>query len=379
MRIAVTWPRPRRDRWKLGQQHPDRYPDLSDGLLFLEDQGFRIGIEDSLGLPLNPMARQHEFYSGLDPLRAARVFARRRRYDAIIAIGCASGFYPVQIRRLLGLKIPIVSIDPALSHDYPRRKRLQDVVLPRVDKVVVFGSVQLDYLREEYGDRVDAVFIPHRADTEFFRPDPTDPQGSGQERLVLSVGNDISRDFDTLVEAVQIGRLREDLGAQCLIHTTRPVELTAPGISVRREQISFVDLRRSYQASSVFVLPLRDTIHAGGINSLLEAMSMSRPVVVTRSRGIIDYVADGENALVVDPGDAAGMARAIRRLLENPEEAGRLGENARRSIVENNRNPLYAQRLGSILREVIQPAGRSSRSIPPEAVASRDVPGQQTL
>ena len=106
---------------------------------------------------------------------------------------------------------------------------------------------------------------------------------------------------------------------------------------------------------------------------------MSRPVVVTRSRGIIDYVADGENALVVDPGDAVGMARAIRRLLEDPEEARRLGENARRSIIDNNRNPLYAQRLGSILRDVIKFAGRSTRPIRPEAVASQDLSGQQTL
>src|SRR4051812_6372161 len=107
MKVAVAWPRPRRDLWKLGRERPDLYPDQSDSLLFLEEEGFQVEIEDSLGFPLNPLARMHEFYSGLDPLRAARALLRSRRYDALISVGCSSALSLVQLRRALGLRVPI--------------------------------------------------------------------------------------------------------------------------------------------------------------------------------------------------------------------------------------------------------------------------------
>jgi glycosyltransferase involved in cell wall biosynthesis len=334
---------------------PDQYPDQSDALLYLEGEGFRVAIEDSLGLPLNPLAKMHEFYSGLDPLRTVRLLPRWRHYHAIITVGCAAAYFPVQVRWALRLGVPIIDIDPALSHNYPRRKRLQDVVLPLVDKVVVFGKVQLDYLNEEYGDRVDAVFLMHRVDTEFYHPG-LGGGAAGSDRLILSVGNDLSRDFGVLIEALRSGEL-DGLGPRCHIHTTLPVDGNAPGASVHREHVSFLELRELYRKADVFVLPLQDLIHAGGINSLLEAMSMARPVVVSGSRGIRDYVVHGETALVVEPGDAAGMAQAIRRLLEDRDEARRLGENARRFVIENCRNEVYARNLGAVIREVIR-AGR---------------------
>lgn len=361
MNIAVCWPRPRRDRWTLGRVRPDQYPDQSDGLLALEESGeFRVHIEDSLGPPLNPLARMHEFFSGLDPLRAARALLRRPRYDAIIAVGCSTALYLVRLRRVLGLRIPIILIDPALSRDYPRRKRLQDRVLPRVEKVVVFGTVQLEYLREEYGDRVDAIFLHHRFDTEFFTHEAAEERTEGAAPLVLSVGNDVSRDFETLVRAMAHGDLAVATGARCTLRTDRPLEL-GPWTKVCREPLTFVELRRLYAQADVFVLPLQDTIHAGGINSLLEAMSMARPLVVTRSRGILDYVEPGETALVVKPGDSAGMAAGIRHLLENPVEARRLGENARRWVLDHCRTPAYAARVGALLHEVIE---RSSAPLP---------------
>jgi glycosyltransferase involved in cell wall biosynthesis len=340
----------------------DRYPDLSDALLYLEHEGYQVTIEDSLGIPLNPLARMHEFYSGLDPLRAARVMARSRRYDAIVSVGCSSALFLVRLRRVLDVRVPVVLIDPALSRDYPRRKRLQDVVLPRVEKVVVYGRVQLDYLREEYGDLVDSKFLYHRADTDFYNPALSNATLGGSDRMILSVGTDISRDFDTLVNAVCLSGVVEDFDARCIIRTSLPIASPGPGIEHHREMISYVDLRRLYQRASLFVLPLKDSIHAGGINSLLEAMSMARPIVVTRSRGIVDYVEHKKSALVVEPGDAVGMARAIRHLLENPDEARLLGENARRFVIERCRNAVYAQALGVVLREVIRVGGRKDGS-----------------
>ena len=67
LQIAVVWPKPRVTRVSQSRQNPDRYPDFSDGLAYLtvKDRHRRRRIA---GVPLNPLAHMHEFYSGLDPL-----------------------------------------------------------------------------------------------------------------------------------------------------------------------------------------------------------------------------------------------------------------------------------------------------------------------
>jgi glycogen synthase len=50
----------------------------------------------------------------------------------------------------------------------------------------------------------------------------------------------------------------------------------------------------------------------------LEAMAVGRPVLATGRGGSGDYLRDGENALLHEPGDAASLAASVRRLAEDP-------------------------------------------------------------
>jgi glycosyltransferase involved in cell wall biosynthesis len=352
MRVALVWPRPRAHRWQNGQTSPTQFPDGSDAFLFLENEGIEVVIEDSCGLPFNPLVRMHEFYSGLDPLRAMRIVRRLRRYDAAICVGDASACVLMWLRDKFGFTLPIVLVDPALSHDYPRRKRLQDYVLPRAARVIVYGRAQLDYLQQEYGSSVHATFMHHRADVEFYRPQSEPPTGAAP--YILSVGNDVSRDFDTLARAAATCRADGTFPATFVIQTTRMVDDPGGALDLRRATISYPELRSLYAAALVVVLPLFDKIHAGGINTLLEAMAMGCPLVVSASRGITDYVTHGENALVVGVNDASAMAEAIASLVGSPAEARRLGDNARRFVVEYCDNRLYAKAVAALVREVAQ-------------------------
>ena len=354
VRIGVVWPKPREARWKLGRTSPAEYPDMSDAFLFLEEEGFQIDIEESLPWPFNPMVNVHEFYSGLDPLRAARVMTRMRRYDAVVCMGDATAFFLVAMRSVLGFRLPIILVDPALAPGYPRRKRLQDYVLPRVDRVIVFGRVQLDYLRSEYGSSVSADFIHHRADTDFYQPSH---DGEAADRpYILSVGLDGARDFETLAHAAR-AFAETDPAWRIVLHTSRPVSDPSGRLEISGETISFVGLRELYARASVVAIPLKDAIHPGGINTLLEAMAMARPIVISASRGIGDYLADGRNASVVPPGDACAMCTAMATLVRSPEQARRLGEEARRFVVDTCDNRLYARDFATIIREVITQGG----------------------
>ena len=56
----------------------------------------------------------------------------------------------------------------------------------------------------------------------------------------------------------------------------------------------------------------------------LEAMSVGRPVVATGTGGSGEYLEDGRNCLLFAPGDAEGLAAAVRRLAADPGLRARL-------------------------------------------------------
>jgi glycosyltransferase involved in cell wall biosynthesis len=62
---------------------------------------------------------------------------------------------------------------------------------------------------------------------------------------------------------------------------------------------------------------------------IVEAMALGKPVVATRVAGPTEIVEDGTSGLLVPPGDPRPTAAAIMQLLEDPELAERLGEQAR--------------------------------------------------
>jgi glycosyltransferase involved in cell wall biosynthesis len=82
------------------------------------------------------------------------------------------------------------------------------------------------------------------------------------------------------------------------------------------------------------ILPSINRAEAFGI-VLLEAMAMGRPVVVSDlPTGVRVVVKHGVNGLRFPTGDARALAATLKRLIDNPEEARRMGE-AGREMVKN--------------------------------------------
>jgi phosphatidylinositol alpha-1,6-mannosyltransferase len=96
----------------------------------------------------------------------------------------------------------------------------------------------------------------------------------------------------------------------------------------------------------IFVMPCRETptdFEGFGI-VYLEAMQFGKAVVASRSGGVIDIVQDQVTGVLVPPDDPVALANALVDLLENPQQARRLGENARRVVREKYRWDLIAER-----------------------------------
>ncbi|HTA16365.1 MAG TPA: glycosyltransferase, partial [bacterium] len=61
----------------------------------------------------------------------------------------------------------------------------------------------------------------------------------------------------------------------------------------------------------------------------LEAMACQTPVIASAVGGIVEIVVQGETGLLVEPGVPAQISAAVRRLLDSPEEAQRMGRAGR--------------------------------------------------
>jgi len=66
--------------------------------------------------------------------------------------------------------------------------------------------------------------------------------------------------------------------------------------------------------------------------ALMEAFAHGRPAVSTRISGIPELVEDGVNGVLVEPGDAAALARAMRELLEDRARATEMGLRGRVAV-----------------------------------------------
>jgi glycosyltransferase involved in cell wall biosynthesis len=102
-----------------------------------------------------------------------------------------------------------------------------------------------------------------------------------------------------------------------------------------------------YSSSDIFVLPsLKETF---GI-VFLEAMHYGLPIVTTNVSAMPELITDGENGLLVPPADSQALAKALSKLVENPELREQLGERGRQRI----KNAYYWEQTSSKFLSLVQ-------------------------
>lgn len=87
-----------------------------------------------------------------------------------------------------------------------------------------------------------------------------------------------------------------------------------------------------YHINSALVYVICSTTE-GNPKALLEAMSCGVPVIGTNVRGINELIIDSENGLLCEE-NPESLANAIERVINDPELRDKLGQNARKTIVD---------------------------------------------
>jgi O-antigen biosynthesis protein len=83
--------------------------------------------------------------------------------------------------------------------------------------------------------------------------------------------------------------------------------------------------------------------------TILEALSLGKPIVSTNVGGIGEILIDGHDALLVRPEDPAALALTMQRLWESPALAQQLGQNARATFEKN----FTLDRFGADFRQLV--------------------------
>lgn len=94
-------------------------------------------------------------------------------------------------------------------------------------------------------------------------------------------------------------------------------------------KVSAERLYSLYHQAEVFVQP--SLYEPFGI-TILEAMSMQKPVVATRVGGIPEIITNEVEGLLVEPGNSLQLAKAISRMFSDSSERRRFGSNARKRV-----------------------------------------------
>jgi glycosyltransferase involved in cell wall biosynthesis len=136
----------------------------------------------------------------------------------------------------------------------------------------------------------------------------------------------------------------------------------AAGVLDRIEELGWVTAQRKQEEMSraaIFCLPS----HAEGLPmALLEAMAAGKAVVSTGVGGIPDALRDGDNGLMIEPGNAESLAAGLARLLEDEEERQRLGARARATIEREFESGVVIGHISAVYRQLRDSIATTSQS-----------------
>ena len=144
----------------------------------------------------------------------------------------------------------------------------------------------------------------------------------GIQRVIEAMPRVLTKVPDARYVVVGDGDYREELVSLAKASPARD-SITFTGAVTESEKFTH------YNRCSVFVMPSEQ--EGFGI-VFLEANAFGKPVIGGDVMGVPEAITDSETGLLVDPHDVHAIADAVIRLLQNPDEARRLGENGRRRV-----------------------------------------------
>jgi glycosyltransferase involved in cell wall biosynthesis len=198
-------------------------------------------------------------------------------------------------------------------------------------------------------DRERTRIIPHG--NEFLFPRLVDPGGDLRDRYGLPEGRPVALFFGGLRPSKGIPDLlaafalaRKEVEATLIIAGYPAYGMEGPEIEAEARRLGIADsvlvdarylaleeIGPLLRTATVAVLPYRSATASGALQT---AYAFGRPVIATAVGGLPDAVEEGVTGLLVPPADPPALARALVKLLSDPDEALHMGAMGRAAAEE---------------------------------------------
>ena len=274
------------------------------------------------------------------------LFRQASRFAIVVTLGDLEGLAFACLQRLWTRRRPVHVMHDCLWYGggWLRRAWMR-FCLGAVDRCIVWASVERQRYAQAYCVSAEKfLYVPHHHTLKRYTFEV------GDDGYVFTGGN-ADRDYGLFFSAVA------DLSVPCVLATNRPQLLAGLVVrsNVRVVSVSPAEFRQLMAQARLVVMPMRATLlHAGAQQTILNAMVMGKPVILTDPEGGADYIEHGKTGLLVPYGDVAALREAIRYLWEHPEEARAMGEQAQRAAT-----PLTTERCNvAIWQHALQLVGK---------------------
>jgi glycosyltransferase involved in cell wall biosynthesis len=224
-----------------------------------------------------------------------------------------------------------------------------------VSRFIAYGWEEAEWLRRWQNipeNSTQVVFLPFGVDADHFAPCPDVTPTVD----VLTIGADPQRDFKALFE---IAARHQSLKFRVIAGAAHAATLSSAPRNVEvLIDVPFSEMRRHLAGARVIALPIHENTYSAGTTTLLQAMSMARPVVVSQTGAIRQgyELMDRGNCRLVAPGNTPAFEAALLDTLHEPEKAIQMGLAARQTIVQHLTWRHYEDRLFAVLQEARQQA-----------------------
>jgi phosphatidylinositol alpha-1,6-mannosyltransferase len=166
------------------------------------------------------------------------------------------------------------------------------------------------------------------------------------KRVLLSVGRLVERKgFDMVIAAM--AKLRKDYPDLVYVIAGEGAYRARLEALVHKYQlascirfvgaVSNAELAAWYTRATAVIMPSRELpnhdVEGFGI-TFVEAGAFGKPVIGGNSGGVVDAVVDGQTGFLVEPTNLAMLTQAIISLLDNPQQAERLGAFGKKRVAE---------------------------------------------
>jgi glycosyltransferase involved in cell wall biosynthesis len=181
--------------------------------------------------------------------------------------------------------------------------------------------------------------------------------------IVLYAGaHGLSNDLGTLLEAARLLLDRSDIALVLLgdgkdkpALVQRAQEQNLTNISfippLPKAQMPFAMAAADACIAILKPIPLFTTVYP---NKVFDYMAAGKPVLLAINGVIREVVESIQAGIFVEPGDASGIARAIKQLADQPESGRAMGLRGRQYVEKHFDRAVLAGQLEQVLMETIQ-------------------------